>query len=80
VFEPFQSNTGGTGLGLAIVYQIVQAHDGKIFARSSPGNGSEFVIELKHALPPSRAELEERAGTTDTNGAAPVAAGKVLHG
>jgi two-component system sensor histidine kinase PilS (NtrC family) len=80
VFEPFQSNTGGTGLGLAIVYQIVQAHEGKIFARSSPGNGSEFVIELKHALPPSRAELEERAGTTDTNGAAPVAAGKVLHG
>jgi two-component system sensor histidine kinase PilS (NtrC family) len=80
VFEPFQSNTGGTGLGLAIVYQIVQAHDGKIFARSSPGKGSEFVIELKHVLPPSRQELDEHAATTEANGAGLTAAGKVLHG
>src|SRR5208282_5933098 len=35
IFEPFQSNfEGGTGLGLAIVYQIVQAHEGKVWARS----------------------------------------------
>ncbi len=80
VFEPFQSNSGGTGLGLAIVYQIVQAHDGKIFARSSPGKGSEFVIELKHVLPPSRHELDEHAAATDADGASFTAAGKVLHG
>jgi two-component system sensor histidine kinase PilS (NtrC family) len=79
VFEPFQSNTGGTGLGLAIVYQIVQAHDGKIFARSSPGMGSEFVIELKHVLPPSRTELDEHAAASGANGGL-TAAGKVLHG
>jgi two-component system sensor histidine kinase PilS (NtrC family) len=34
VFEPFQSQfEGGTGLGLAIVYQIVQAHEGKVWVR-----------------------------------------------
>jgi two-component system sensor histidine kinase PilS (NtrC family) len=47
IFEPFQSQfEGGTGLGLAIVYQIVQAHEGKVWARSKPGAGSEFVLRL----------------------------------
>ena len=40
IFEPFQSDfKGGTGLGLAIVYQIMQAHEGKVWARSRPGHG-----------------------------------------
>ena len=48
VFEPFQSNfEGGTGLGLAIVYQIVQAHEGKVWARSRPGQGTTFVLRLR---------------------------------
>ena len=48
VFEPFQSNfEGGTGLGLAIVYQIVQAHEGKVWARSKLGQGSVFVLRLR---------------------------------
>jgi two-component system, NtrC family, sensor histidine kinase PilS len=47
IFEPFQSEfEGGTGLGLAIVYQIVQAHEGKVWARSKMGVGSEFVLRL----------------------------------
>ena len=47
IFEPFQSNfEGGTGLGLAIVYQIVQAHGGKVWARSKPGHGTTFVLRL----------------------------------
>ena len=46
-FEPFQSQfEGGTGLGLAIVYQIVQAHEGKVWARSKPGQGCVFVLRL----------------------------------
>jgi two-component system sensor histidine kinase PilS (NtrC family) len=49
IFEPFQSEfEGGTGLGLAIVYQIVQAHEGKVWARSKFGQGSEFVLRLRH--------------------------------
>ena len=47
IFEPFQSKfEGGTGLGLAIVYQIMQAHDGKVWARSKPGQGTSFVLRL----------------------------------
>ncbi len=47
IFEPFQSNfEGGTGLGLALVYQIVQAHGGKVWARSKPGQGTTFVLRL----------------------------------
>jgi len=48
IFEPLQSEfEGGTGLGLAIVYQIVQAHEGKVWARSKPGQGSVFVLRLR---------------------------------
>jgi two-component system, NtrC family, sensor histidine kinase PilS len=54
IFEPFQSNfEGGTGLGLAIVYQIVQAHGGKVWARSKPGQGTTFVLRL-HRLEAGR--------------------------
>ena len=55
IFEPFQSNfEGGTGLGLAIVYQIVQAHEGKVWARSKPGQGTTFVLRL-HRLEAEKA-------------------------
>jgi two-component system, NtrC family, sensor histidine kinase PilS len=51
IFEPFQSQfEGGTGLGLAIVYQIVQAHEGKVWARSKPGKGSVFVLRLRRLI------------------------------
>jgi signal transduction histidine kinase len=47
IFEPFQSDfKGGTGLGLAIVYQIMQAHEGKVWARSRPGMGTTFVLRV----------------------------------
>ncbi len=58
IFEPFQSNfEGGTGLGLAIVYQIVQAHEGKVWARSEVGKGTSFVFRLRRF---------EQAGNADT--------------
>jgi two-component system sensor histidine kinase PilS (NtrC family) len=48
IFEPFQSGfEGGTGLGLAIVYQIAQVHEGKVWARSKPGQGTVFVLRLR---------------------------------
>jgi two-component system, NtrC family, sensor histidine kinase PilS len=48
IFEPFQSTfEGGTGLGLAIVYQIVQAHEGKVWARSRQGQGTVLVLKLR---------------------------------
>ena len=48
IFEPFQSGfEGGTGLGLAIVYQITQAHEGKVWARSRLGEGTTFIFRLR---------------------------------
>jgi two-component system sensor histidine kinase PilS (NtrC family) len=64
VFEPFQSTfEGGTGLGLAIVYQIVQAHEGKVWARSRTGQGTTFILKLR------RLDAERKAApqTTDVN-------------
>ena len=61
IFEPFQSNfEGGTGLGLAIVYQIVQAHEGKVWARSKPGQGTTLVLRLRR-LDAERSGLHARA-------------------
>jgi two-component system sensor histidine kinase PilS (NtrC family) len=63
IFEPFQSNfEGGTGLGLAIVYQIVQAHEGKVWARSKPGQGTTFVLRLR------RLDAERPVSTEDGRG------------
>jgi two-component system sensor histidine kinase PilS (NtrC family) len=64
IFEPFQSNfEGGTGLGLAVVYQIVQAHEGRVWARSKPGQGTTFVLRL-HQLDAERRGNEKRGDST----------------
>lgn len=41
----------GAGLGLAIAHEIVNAHGGRLYAHSQPGQGSEFVVELPLARP-----------------------------
>ncbi len=47
LFVPFNSKfRNGTGLGLPIVYQIVNAHNGSITARSRKGAGTTFIIDL----------------------------------
>jgi two-component system sensor histidine kinase PilS (NtrC family) len=64
VFEPFQSQfEGGTGLGLAIVYQIVQAHEGKVWARSKVGEGSVFVLRLRRISTEQRVAQPQRTTT-----------------
>jgi signal transduction histidine kinase len=53
VFDPFfttKSPGEGTGLGLSISYQIVvEKHKGRLRCRSTPGQGTEFIIELPTA-------------------------------
>jgi two-component system, NtrC family, sensor histidine kinase PilS len=79
IFEPFQSHfEGGTGLGLAIVYQIVQAHEGKVWARSKVGEGSVFVLRLRRlavveSLPAKRSAAKPQL--VPETGAATAAAG-----
>lgn len=52
--DPSRSRTGGTGLGLAIARQIVEGHDGRIWARSAEGEGMSVIISLPiHAGPVS---------------------------
>ena len=64
IFEPFQSNfEGGTGLGLAVVYQIVHAHEGKVWARSKPGQGTTFVVRLRRLDAERQAILPRTAET-----------------
>ncbi|MFN8403931.1 MAG: HAMP domain-containing sensor histidine kinase, partial [Anaerolineales bacterium] len=51
IFERFyrvksEKSVTGSGLGLYICKQIIQAHRGKIWAESAPGNGVAFFIEL----------------------------------
>jgi two-component system sensor histidine kinase PilS (NtrC family) len=81
IFEPFQSNfEGGTGLGLAIVYQIVQAHDGKVWARSELGKGTSFVVRLRrmdyaHDEPAARISSFKSAPAAEASPAALAASG-----
>ncbi len=47
IFDPHVSTKeGGQGLGLAIVRTIINDHGGFIKAKSSPGAGARFIIEL----------------------------------
>ena len=44
--------SGGTGLGLPIARHIVEAHRGRIWVESSPGEGASFafVLPVAHTL------------------------------
>jgi two-component system NtrC family sensor kinase len=52
IFEAFfttKKEVSGVGLGLAVSYGIVQAHQGTIAVRSTPGHGTVFTVELPAA-------------------------------
>jgi PAS domain S-box-containing protein len=54
VFDKFvqssntKTNAGGTGLGLAICKEIIQAHNGKIWAENNPEGGATFSFMLPY--------------------------------
>lgn len=65
IFQPFRrgekeagSCMGGMGLGLYIVNKLVEAHGGRIEARSTRGEGSTFIVHLPQPEPVER-ELGE---------------------
>lgn len=53
VFQPFtrvgsavQADAGGAGLGLAFVRAVAERHHGRAEVRSTPGQGSTFLLRL----------------------------------
>ena len=49
IFNPFFTTKPvgeGTGLGLAVSYQTVKHHHGRLTCTSTPGQGTEFVIDI----------------------------------
>ncbi|MBX9602836.1 MAG: PAS domain S-box protein [Bryobacteraceae bacterium] len=64
IFEMFQRlrpqhDAAGSGIGLAISKRIVEAHQGRIWAESSPGDGSTFYFTLPVVREPALSSAAE---------------------
>ena len=52
IFEPFKQtehglqHAGGTGLGLPISKRLAEAHGGRLWVESEPGEGAAFFVSL----------------------------------
>jgi len=56
---------GGTGLGLSIAKNIVELHDGVIFAENRVDGGARFVIRLPRGKAPELPKEKDAAGIVD---------------
>ncbi len=49
--DPMTRRYGGLGLGLSIVREMVERHGGRVWAESTPGEGSRFYVRLPLSTP-----------------------------
>jgi len=65
LFKPFfttKGPSGGTGLGLATSAEIVQRHNGRLWADNNPDGGASFIVELPVVTEPVPEGVQEQDG------------------